>query len=308
MSETNPTFEDLLKEVRGIGGASPLTNLDTEVMGLINLDRVHPVGLSLFTKSHRGMLANLIRDPIAYSKALTEARRIKIKSERLNTNFGIESLYLLSGAVDFRAAKLDLRIPVILWPAELIRKGADFELGLLGSPMVNPELILTLEKEFNIRLDVKKLLKLYLESNDLVPITLLSFMADSTKSVPDLEIQRTLVLTNATFAPTLMLHEIKEPNSLVRTLLDSEASVTSNQQIITPLLAGDADQEQIAIISRAVNGDSFAVETLPGTGYTQTVANILGAMASVGKRALVLAPRRQTLNELSDRLANFGLA
>ena len=31
-------------------------------------------------------------------------------------------------------------------------------------------------------------------------------------------------------------------------------------------------------------------------------------MASIGKRALVLAPRRQTLNELSDRLANFGLA
>ncbi|NBW74030.1 MAG: hypothetical protein EBR26_06490, partial [Microbacteriaceae bacterium] len=227
MSETKPTFADLLTQVRGIGGANPLTNLDTDVLGLINLERVHPVGLSLFTKSHRGMLANLVRDPIAYSKALTEARRIKIKTERLNTNFGIESLYLMAGAVDFTSAKLDLRIPVVLWPAELIRKGADFELGLLGSPMVNPELILTLEREFNIRLDVKKLLKLYVESNDLVPITLLSFMADSTKVVPDLEIQRTLVLTNATIAPTLMLHELKEPNTLIRTLLDFDVQVTA---------------------------------------------------------------------------------
>ncbi len=301
------TFEHWLDEVRGIGGPNPLTNLDTEVLGLVNLERVHPVGLSLFTKSHRGLLANLIRDPIAYSKALTEARRIKIKTERLATNFGIDSLFLLAGAVDFSPVKLDLRVPIVLWQAELIRKGADFELGLIGSPMVNPELILTLKREFDVSLDVNRLLKLYVDSNDLAPITLLSYVAESTKSVPELEIQRTLVLTNATIAPTLMLHEIKEPNQLVRTLLESGTS-SRNEQKLQPLLAGDADAEQTNIVSRALNGDSFAVETLPGTGYTQTVANILGALSAQGKRALVLAPRRQTLNELADRLAQFGLA
>ena len=273
------TFEHWLDEVRGIGGPNPLTNLDTEVLGLVNLERVHPVGLSLFTKSHRGLLANLIRDPIAYSKALTEARRIKIKTERLATNFGIDSLFLLAGAVDFSPVKLDLRVPIVLWQAELIRKGADFELGLIGSPMVNPELILTLKREFDVSLDVNRLLKLYVDSNDLAPITLLSYVAESTKTVPELEIQRTLVLTNATIAPTLMLHEIKEPNQLVRTLLESGTS-SRNEQKLQPLLAGDADAEQTNIVSRALNGDSFAEETLPGTGYTQTVANILGALSA----------------------------
>ena len=297
-----------LEEIRGIGGANPLTNLDTEVLGLVDLERAHSIGLSLFTKSHSGLLANLVRDPIAYSKAITEARRIKIKSERLASNFGIESLYLLAGAVDFSPKGLDLRTPVILWQAELNRKGADFELVLVAQPIVNPELILILQKEFGITLNVQKLIKLYVESTDLVPITLLSYLADVTKAVPELEIQRTLVLTNATLAPTLMLHELpNRPNNLVNQIVANQAPATKSDIQRAPLIAADADQPQTRIIERALNGESFAVETLPGTGYTQTVANILGALSAQGKRALVLAPRRQTLNELNARLANIGL-
>ncbi len=305
--KANLQFNRWLDEIRGIGGPNPLTNLDTEVMGLVNLERTHPVGLSLFTKSHRGLLANLVRDPIAYSKALTEARRAKIKSERLASNYGLDSLYLLAGAVDFSQVKLDLRIPIVLWQAELIRRGADFELGLLGSPMVNPELVLTLQREFGISLNVAKLLKVYTESNDLAPITLLSFVADSTREVPELEIQRTLVVTNATYAPTLMLHELNKPNPLAIELASGLVSERHHKLSTKPLMAADADAEQTHIITRAVNGESLAVETLPGAGYTQTVANLLGALAAENKRAIVLAPRRQTLNELAERLSQIGL-
>ncbi len=304
----NQQFQAWLEQIRGIGGPNPLTNLDTEVAGLVNLERAHPVGLSLFTRSHRGLLANLVRDPISYSKALTEAKRAKIKSDRLEANFGLETLYLLAGAVDFRHLKLDRRIPIVLWQAELIRKGADFELALTGDPIVNPELILTLKYEFNINLDVPRLLRLYTESTDLAPITLLSFVAEQTKSVPELEIQRTLVVTNATYAPTLMLHDIKRPNSLVEELATGVVPDRHHDKDLIPLIPADADQEQTQVITRVLNGESFAVETLPGTGYTQTVANILGALAGESKRALVLAPRRQTLNELADRLAQIGLS
>jgi len=298
-----------LEEVRGIGGANPLANLDHDVLGLVNLEKAHPVGLSMFTKSHRGLLANLVRDPIAYSKALAEARRIKIKSERISSNFGLESLHLLAGSIDFRTVKLDLRVPAMMWQAELIRKGSDFELVLLGKPFVNPELILTLRNYFNLEIDVQRLAKLYAEANDLVPITLLSFLADSTKTIPELEIQRTLVLTNAIVAPTLMLHELpKKPNRLAAALAGGDSLEVEDLGIAKPLLAADADSIQSRIVARALAGSSFAVETLPGTGYTQTVANLLGALSAQGKRALVLAPRRQTLNELSDRLAQVGLS
>jgi len=298
----------LLEEIRGIGGANPLTNLDTEVLGLVNLEGAHQGGLTLFTKSHSGLLNNLVRDPIAYSKTITEARRIKIKSERLASNFGVETLFLLAGAVDFSPKGLDLRVPVMLWQAELNRKGADFELVLVDQPIVNPELILTLQREFGITLNVPKLIKLYVESSDLVPITLLGYLADVTKEIPELEIQRTLVLTNATIAPTLMLHELpNRPNKLVKEIISKEVAEVPSQNLRAPLIAADADQPQTRVIERALNGESFAVETLPGAGYTQTVANILGAFSAANKRALVLAPRRQTLNELNARLANIGL-
>ena len=312
MTEPNASQEQYLRwleEIRGIGGANPLTNLDLDVLGLVNLERCHPVGLSMFTKSHRGLLANLVRDPIAYSKALAEAKRAKIKSERLLTNYGIQSLYLLAGAVDFSPAKLDLRIPVMLWRAELIRKGADFELGLIGEPFVNPELILTLRNQYGLSLDTQRLARIYLEANDLVPISLLSFVADSTKSISDLEIQRTLVLTNATLAPTFMLNELpKSPTKLAQLIADPEIQLTKLDSNLEAMVVANADTTQIAIVEKALNGDSFAVETLPGTGYTQTVVNLLAALTAENKRALVIAPRRQTLNELNDRLSQVGLS
>ncbi|MEY3317335.1 MAG: hypothetical protein RLZZ503_537, partial [Actinomycetota bacterium] len=298
-----------LEEIRGIGGANPLTNLDLDVLGLVNLEKSHPVGLSLFTKSHRGLLANLVRDPIAYSKSLTEARHIKTKSERLTSNFGLETIFLLAGSIDFRTVNLDLRIPAMMWGAELIRRGRDYELVLVGDPFVNPELVITLKKHFQIDLDVQKLNRLYKEATDLVPITLLSFLAEVTKDVPELEIQRTLVLTNAVTAPTMMLKELPvSPNSFVSKLALGEPIEYEEQAFPDVLLAADADSNQINIIRRAVAGESFAVEALPGTGYTQTVANILAAFSAVGKRALVIAPRRQTINELSSRLTQTGLS
>lgn len=312
MTESNPSqdqYSRWLREIRGIGGANPLTNLDLEVMGLVDLERSHPVGLSIFTKSHRGLLANLVRDPIAYSKALTEAKRAKTKSERLLLNFGIESLYVLAGAVDFRPAGLDLRVPVMLWRAELLRKGNDFELALIDEPYVNPELILTLRNHYGLNVDVQRLTRTYIDANDLIPISLLSFLAEVTKSIPNLELQRTLVLTNVTLAPTYMLNELPPtPTKLASAIADLTIELPSENQAAELILVADADTTQKKILNKALAGESFAVETLPGAGYTQTVVNMLAALTAANKRALVVAPRRQTLNELSDRLAQVGLS
>ena len=309
LDRTQEQYSQWLREIRGIGGANPLTNLDLDVLGLVNLEKSHPVGLSLFTKSHRGLLANLVRDPIAYSKALAEARHIKIKSERLTANCGLKTIYLLAGAIDFRTVNLDLRIPAMMWGAELVRKGSDFELVLVGEPSVNPELVDALKKHFKIDFDVQKLNRVYREANDLVPITMLSFLADVTKEIPELEIQRTLALTNAVTAPTLMLRELpSSPNSFVSKLAIGEQVKQEEDTLPEALLALDADLNQTNIVRRALAGDSFAVETLPGCGYTQTVANILASLSAEGKRALIVSPRRQTINELSNRLTNAGLS
>jgi hypothetical protein len=61
-------------------------------------------------------------------------------------------------------------------------------------------------------------------------------------------------------------------------------------------------------VSRALAGQSFAVETLPGCGYTQTVVNVIAGLVHDAKRVLVVAPRRQTLNEIADRFSAIGLA
>jgi Mg2+ and Co2+ transporter CorA len=78
--------------------------------------------------------------------------------------------------------------------------------------------------------------------------------------------------------------------------------------IRSDFLIADADATQVRIAARALAGQSFAVETLPGCGYLQTVLNTIGVLVNAGKKVLVVAPRRQTLNELADRLSATGLA
>jgi hypothetical protein len=88
--------------------------------------------------------------------------------------------------------------------------------------------------------------------------------------------------------------------------LDSNAE-SFEQGIADPIAVTDSDSAQTRIVSRALAGTSFAVETLPGCGYTQTVVLLASALAHQGKRVLVLAPRRQTLDELATRFTQVGL-
>ena len=84
-----------------------------------------------------------------------------------------------------------------------------------------------------------------------------------TKNIPELEIQRTLALTNAVTAPTLMLNELPTaPNSFVSKIALGEPITSEVETLPNVLLSADADSNQTEIVRRAVAGHSFAVEAL----------------------------------------------
>ena len=65
--------------------------------------------------------------------------------------------------------------------------------------------------------------------------------------------------------------------------------------------------EQEAVLTRITAGQSLVVQTLPGTGGTQTVINAVGELVRAGKRVLVVSARRSTLDGIRHRLSGIGL-
>ncbi|MSZ21390.1 MAG: hypothetical protein F2608_05265, partial [Actinobacteria bacterium] len=292
------------EEIAAIGITNPLTNFETSNFGQIDLERSHPGGFSQFVTGRATLLSNLVRDPLAYSRALAAARRINAKAERLSNHFGIQTLFLVGGLADFEGDGFDLKMPILMWPLSLEKRGDDYELQKSGLPTVNPAFVDALEVCYGIKLNESELLSRQNESSDLVPVTVLNYLANLTGEKAKLDLKRILVIGNFSTAPTELLRDFERSETpLLRELTGEPKDALSEVDVSEMVLIADADATQVRIAARALAGQSFAVETLPGCGYLQTVLNTIGVLVNAGKKVLVVAPRRQTLNELADRLS-----
>lgn len=296
-------------EIEAIGVTNPLLNFERSSYGQIDLTQSHPGGFSQLTTGRSTTLSNLVRDPLAFSSALNAARRIKTKAEKISLNFGIDALGLLGGLVNLQADGFDLQVPILCWPMHLIHKGDDYEIELAGLPRVNPALIDAFKNCYGVQIDVGEILSRAQKSTDLLPVSVLNYLAEIVSGRAQLDLQKILVITNYVFAPLELGHDfVRESNSLITALADGnkrESLAVIDQQSFT--LVADADETQKRIVSRGLLGQSFAVETLPGCGYTQTAVNLIAALVEQGKSVVVAAGRRQTLNELADRFSSLGL-
>lgn len=297
------------QEIQSIGSTNPLLNFESNNFGQIDLERSHPGGFSQFVTGGQTLLSNLVRDPLAFSRALSAARRIKAKADRLANHFGIESLHLVGGLADFTADGFDLQTPILIWPVSLNKRGDDYEIEIAGPPSVNPSFVDALAKCYSIQLNEAELLARQNESSDLVPVAVLNYLANLTDSNSKLDLRRILVIANFSTIPAVMLAEF-EPNDtpLLQSLVGAPGEGLPEIEVPQLNLVVDADATQMRIVARALAGQSFAVETLPGCGYLQTAINVLSNLVLEGKRVLLVAPRRQTIDELTDRLSSIGLA
>lgn len=302
-------WDEWRAEIQAIGVTNPLLNYEFDSFCQIDLDRAHPGGMAQFAATGASTLTNLVRDPLNFSKAHAAARRIDAKTHQLRDHFGIETCYLAGGLVSLEGDGFDLRLPILLWPIQLIRLGEDYEVRQSGQPKVNPALTQSLDTCYGIKLNEAALLATVQPKSDLVPIALLEHLSNLVGSAGRIELKSILALGNFTTAPISMLSEIASIDVPLLNHIASHADVAELQPLSANGVATvtEADEVQRRIVARAVAGQSFAVETLPGCGYTQTVVNVVSALTAARKRTLILAPRRQTLNELADRFASIGL-
>jgi hypothetical protein len=78
--------------------------------------------------------------------------------------------------------------------------------------------------------------------------------------------------------------------------------------IADPLCPIEADQSQLDAVRWAVEGRSFVLEGPPGTGKSQTIANLLSASIAAGKKVLFVAEKQAALGVVKQRLDRVGLS
>src|SRR5215831_1524855 len=75
---------------------------------------------------------------------------------------------------------------------------------------------------------------------------------------------------------------------------------------LTPVIL-DADSAQRAAIAAALGGRSFVLAGPPGTGKSQTIANMIGVLLHAGKTVLFVSEKAAALDVVRDRLTAAGL-
>ena len=306
-----PSLDQWLLQIRNIGHTDPLSHFKDNSFGQINLGKAHPGGLAQFVTGRPTLLSNLIRDSLSYSRALSAAKRIKARQVCLSEDFGLETMYMASGLVDLTADGHDLKMPILLWPVNLITKHDDFELSLSRKAIVNPALAPALAKAYGVKLNIDDLLSLVQVGSDPIPVRVLDKISSLVDDFGNLELSRLLVVSNFSYAASDLAADFEHkehPNLNIFLGKPAANADFYDQGVAEPILVTDSDSTQTRIVSRALAGSSFAVETLPGCGFTQTVVLVISALAHQGKRVLVVAPRTQTLNELAFRMSQVGLA
>lgn len=302
-------WNDWQRELQSIGVTNPLVNFERSSYGQIDLAQSHPGGFSQFVAGRATTLSSLVRDPQSFAAALGAARRIKNQAEKISQQFGLDTLGLIAGVTNLQGDGFDLQLPVLIWPIRLTSRGEDYEIELTAAARVNPSLVEAFEACYSVVVDEEHLLKLAAQSTEILPASVIYYLQGLVVGRATADVQRTLVIANFTTAPVELVADMKrESTVLLSTLANHEAFAR------LPLIdvagvetVADADLTQQRIVARALRGENFAVETLPGCGYTQTVINTVSALALDGKRVVISAGRRQTLNELADRFSELGL-
>lgn len=233
---------------------------------------------------------------------LTQLRR----TARAAATDGAHVLWVALGLVTWNDGESTSRTaPLLLWPVALERTDTGLRMVAAAQlrPRLNDMLVEALRRDHELTLDV---------AADLDLAALLDTLAEQTQARDGWRLERTARLATFSFARFDMWRDLESRelgeaapiawlagDAAPSPLVDASAS-----DVLAPL---DADASQLAAIAAAGAGSSFVLQGAPGTGKSQTIANLMVHCATQGKTVLVVSDRASTLDVIHQRLAAIGL-
>lgn len=245
---------------------------------------------------------------------------------------GSNTLFLALGTLRWREdANSDVvyRAPLILLPVTLKRSSAKVRPRLTGQngddAVFNLTLIQMLKQDFEIDLSVFQN-DLPKDDSGIDCQHIWSTVRSRIKDTPGFEVVEELFLGTFSFAKYLMWkdlsdrleqlrqsvlvdHLVERPNQNYPTTANFINADDVDDQIepsefFAPL---NADSSQMIAIEASSRGVDFVLEGPPGTGKSETIANMIAHNIAIGKRVLFVSEKMVALDVVYSRLKKVGL-
>ena len=245
---------------------------------------------------------------------------------------GSNTLYLALGMLRWKENPDDdrsYRAPLILIPAEFTRTSvrAPIKVRQLPdeSPIFNMTLIEFLDKGHNINLNqFRDSLPEDQSGIDVHRIwsTVRSVIAEQ----PGFEVVEELVVGSFSFAKYLMWKDLKDrmdvlkENPFVKHLVDNPQDVYKQESSFVPIEKVDqkidpekvftplnCDSSQLVAVEASGRSQDFVLEGPPGTGKSETIANMICHNLALGRKVLFVAEKMAALHVVYRRMEKVGL-
>ncbi|HLO40919.1 MAG TPA: DUF4011 domain-containing protein, partial [Phycisphaerales bacterium] len=265
--------------------------------------------------------------------AATQAALLDLYRTRRSTieETGANPLYLALGMLHWYesdVSELPRRAPILLLPVELTRatatSGYRYDLLLSDEP-IRPNVTLLEKLRVEFGLDDPALATLPEDDRGIDVARVFHNFRTAIKGINRWEVVESAHLGLFSFNKFLMWRDLQEhldtlkKNRLVAHLLQGPGNVFDPRPLpaadtldedLAPgdlLCTRDADSSQLAAIRAASQGHTFVLEGPPGTGKSQTIANMIADSIGRGKRVLFVAEKMAALGVVRDRLEKDGL-
>jgi very-short-patch-repair endonuclease len=281
-------------------------------------------------------LSRLFPDEERRADAIKRARTVRNRAQEHFEERGLETLYLACGMATWANQKTTTTpcAPVLLVPARLAARGAaqdDFDVSITGELEVNPTLLHMLAVDFNCLCDPEDLLaSAGMEGAIDTPEELeiaFSWLREKCSTVPGFGVSDRFILGTFSYAKLPMVKDIEGSldammqHELIAALAGdklAQAAIAerrpsvnaSDPNHIPPadeFLILDADASQNYAINAVLGGQDLVIKGPPGTGKSQTIANLIATLAARGQRVLFVAEKRAAIEAVIKRLDKVGL-
>jgi len=302
-----------------LGGRNTLLYFKDRRSGTLDLADADPEALAHFMSSGSMRLTRLFRDVDIRADAIRRIQVIYRKARELLEERGIRAGYLATGMARWDELFLQPAAPVLLRGLTITPTRArhdDFDLLLDDEPEVNPVLL-------------HKLASVYGAATDKLPDLRGDRLYRALKAaavaaeVPGFAIIDRNVIGTFTYAKLPMVRDIQNAAEL---LADSDVvaaiagdpdaqELLSADDAVAPLLDSpdadysvlDADSSQRSAIAAVLSGRSLVIHGPPGTGKSQTIANLTAALVARGRKVLFVAEKRAAIDAVLSRLKGVDL-
>lgn len=273
-----------------------------------------------------------------FEDAVRRTRAINRTARAYEEERGVRTLYLACGVATWRSSRASRppAAPVLLVPIEIRARGAsqqDFDISTLGDLEVNPTLLHLLRVEFQLEIDPLDLLQ-HADMDGAIDTLeelrlALDWLSDRCASVTGWEIAERFVLGNFWYAKlpmvrdletsidTLSSHDVasalaghvgaREAVVARRGSPQSDAIEVDRIEPRGEFNVVDSDSSQSLSISRVLQGENLVLKGPPGTGKSQTIANLIANAIANDKRVLFVAEKRAAIDAVTKRLNSAGL-